>query len=265
MRERDGKSNFYRKNLMPESATQTTWIDHIPALWIEPEAETAPRKLVIWIPYFSGCKEEMEPYLRELAAHGFYALSFDPWQHGERATETSQALQARVFAQFRRHMWPILAHSTLDAMRVMDWAVKRWNIQRGISIGGISMGGDVAVAAAGVDTRVTCAAAIVATPDWTRAGTDISPSESDTYSQFLFDLFNPLSHLDRYRHLPAIDFECGAEDPHVPPAGALQFRDALQETYRSHPDRLRVTLHPGTTHMATDLMWQNSREWICAH
>ena len=47
------------------------------------------------------------------------ALSFDPWQHGERGRETRDELAGRVFGAFRRHMWPILGHTTLDALRVL--------------------------------------------------------------------------------------------------------------------------------------------------
>ena len=39
-----------------------------------------------------------------------------------------------------------------------------------IAAGGVSMGGDIAVALAAVDHRVTRVGAVVATPDWTRPG-----------------------------------------------------------------------------------------------
>jgi len=248
-----------------KSAMQKTWIDHIPALWIEPDSGSPTRKLVIWIPPFTSRKEDMERYLREFAARGFFALSFDPWQHGQRATESPEALQARVFGDFRRFMWPIFAHTALDALRVVDWAIDRWNVERGIRVGGISMGGDVAVAAAGIDPRITCAAVIAATPDWTRMGMDLPPGKADSYSQFFYENLDPLTHPERYRHMPAIAFECGAEDQHVPADGALRFQEALRETYHSCPDRLRVTLHPGAGHTTTEAMWRNCLQWILAH
>ena len=55
----------------------------IPVLWAEP-ATQAPRKLVIWLPGFSGSKESVQNNLLDLAAAGFVGLSFDPCQHGER-------------------------------------------------------------------------------------------------------------------------------------------------------------------------------------
>jgi dienelactone hydrolase len=247
------------------SSAQKTWIDHSPALWVKPDAESSPRKLAIWIPYFTGRKEDMEPHLRGLAAWGFHALSFDPWQHGERAVESMDSLRTRAFGDYRRHLWPLFGLTALEVLRVADWAVREWDVEGSFRVGGISMGGVAAVAAAGIDPRVACAAAIGSSPDWLRNGADLPPGEADAYSQFFYDNLNPLTHLDRFRHTPAIAFECGAEDRHVPADGAERFRDALRETYRACPDRLRVTLHPGAGHTATDAMWKNCLEWIRGH
>jgi dienelactone hydrolase len=244
---------------------KTTRIDHIPALCIEPDPETSRNQLAVWIPYFTGCKEAMEPYLRQLAGRGFYALSFDPWQHGERAAESMEALRTRAFGDYRRFVWPLFGQTALDSLRAIDWAVREWNVEPEIRIGGISMGGVAAVAAAGIDPRITCAAVIAAGPDWLRLGTDLPPGAADACAQFFFDRMNPMTHLDHFRHAPAITFECGAEDRHVPPSGAADFRDALRETYRSCPGRIRVTLHPGAGHTTTASMWTNSLEWICGH
>jgi uncharacterized protein len=246
-----------------------TWIDHIPVLWTEPNEPTepgpvVPRRLVLWLPGLSGSKESCERYLRELAAQGFVALSFDPWQHGERAhsTETPQQLATRVFSNFRRHMWPILAHTTEDTLRVIDWAISSLGVSENVCMGGISMGGDISVAAAGLDRRVQVVAATVATPDWLRPGMNVSAGQPDSYARRMYDQLNPLTHLAAYAHCPAITFECGAIDPHVPNDGALRFQAALRGTYETCPERLRVTLHPGVEHAFTDAMWANCIEWF---
>jgi dienelactone hydrolase len=250
---------------MSEPKLQKTWIDHIPTLLVEPDPATAKRKLVLWIPYFTGRKEDMEGHLRTLAGRGYHALSYDPWQHGARAVENPQGLQARVFGNFRRYMWPIIGQTALDALRILDWAAATWDLAPEVAVGGISMGGDVAVAVAGLDPRVQCAAAIASTPDWTRPGMDAAPGEADAYARHFYESLDPLTHLDHYRHTPAIDFECGAEDLHVPPDGAARFREPAREIYGEHPDRLRVTLHPGVGHTATDAMWKNCLDWLDAH
>jgi dienelactone hydrolase len=249
----------------PKSGIHKTRIDHLSAIWIEPDSRAARGSLALWLPWFTGSKESTEPQLRQLAARGFTALSFDPWQHGERARESVDEMETRVFGNFRRYMWPILGQTALDALRAVDWAIANLSVGRKVCAGGISMGGDIAVAAAGLDPRITCVSAINSTPDWLRAGTETPPGEPDAYAQFFYDRINPLTHLAAYESRPAMSFECGAEDRHVPPEGALRFQEELRKTYREVPNRLRVTLHPGVKHASTDPMWSRSLEWLTAH
>lgn len=223
---------------------------------------TNHRKLAIWLPWFSGDKEAVIPYLTDLSQKGYVALSYDPWQHGERAKESKEALTSRVFSNFRRYMWPILAHTTEDILRVIDWAIESLEVAPNVYLGGISMGGDIAVAAAGIDKRIICVSALNATPDWMRPGMDVDAGRADAYAEYLYHRLNPITHLDAYAHCPSIAFECGAEDKHVPPDGALRFRDALIKTYKKAPDRLQVNLHEGVSHQSTVEMWQNSLAWF---
>jgi dienelactone hydrolase len=247
-------------------------VDGIPVAWIPPDNQVGDVRIALWLPWFSGTKEAVVPFLEELAGRGFAAVSFDPWQHGERGTETAEQLSSRVFGDFRRHMWPILGQTTLDALRVADWATAQFGA-RDVAAGGVSMGGDIAVALAGVDRRISRVAAIVATPDWSRPGMrDIrDPSrilpqgEPDAYARWFYDQLDPLSHLDSYAHAPAIAFECGADDTHVPPDGALRFRDALAKAHPHAAERIRVTLHPGTGHIDAAQkpeLFQNCLAWL---
>jgi dienelactone hydrolase len=238
------------------------WIDHIPAIWIDRVQSSPRRELVIWLPWFTGDKEAMMPYLTDLSQQGYVALSYDPWEHGERAKESTEALHTRVFGNYRRHMWPILAHTAVEVLRVVDWAIESLDVEPSVYLGGISMGGCIAVAAAGIETRVISVAAHNATPDWTLLAMDTEAGTADAYSRYLLRCFNPLFHLDAYAHCPAIAFECGAEDRHVPPDGALRFQAALRETYGLCPDKLQVNVHAGAGHQSTAEMWQNSLAWF---
>jgi uncharacterized protein len=208
-----------------------SYVDHIPVVSVGHEGGP----LALWIPPLGMTKDDMRPVLEALAGAGFRAVSLDPWQHGARGSESADDIRARVFADFRRHMWPIIGQTTLDCLRVID------HFGGGpVVAGGTSMGGDAAAALAGVDRRVTRVAAIVATPDWTRPGMrDIrDPSrvlpqgDADSYAQWFFDRLDPMTHVDNYAHGPAILFECGADDVHVPPDGAQRFAAALGKDVR---------------------------------
>jgi dienelactone hydrolase len=253
---------------------QTERVEHIPVLWIEPDANAHPRRLALFLPHFTGSKEKIVPQLEELAADGFVAMSFDPWQHGERGTgESPHEMVERVFAAYRRRMWPILGQTTLDVLRVIDWAVDTLAVESSIRVGGLSMGGDIAVAAAGIDRRIQRVAAVVATPDWLRPGMHdlfeperlVDQGEPDSYARWFYDELNPLTHVGRYAHGLEMRFWCGEEDTTVPADGALRFEAELEEAFPGHEGRVEVEMLPGSSHMDvrdSARWWPACREWL---
>ena len=250
----------------------SAWVDHIPVLGFEPARRRTGRHFAIFLNGLSGTKEGMIPKLQDLAADGFVALSFDAWQHGERGSETWQEMIGRVFGNFRRHMWPILGQTTLDTLRVIDWAVSQLGVSPEVYMGGVSMGGDIAVAAAGIEPRIKRVAAIMSTPDWLRPGmraidnpdSILPPGTADAYAQYFYDQLNPLTHLERYTRGTAITFECGGEDTHVPPDGAQRFAAMLRRQYADHADAIRVNLIPdaGHTDGGNPVFWEHARAWF---
>ncbi len=255
-----------------ELRRNSTSVDQIPVLWVEPPEAIRNGQLVLFLPNFSGTKDQLAPMLEELAGAGFVALSFDPWQHGVRGTESRDEMVARVFGAFRRHMWPILGQTSLDGLRVVDWAVSTFGADA-IRAGGLSMGGDIAVALAGMDRRVCRVAAVVATPDWLRPGMHdvfdprklIDQKQPDRYAQYFYDQLNPLTHLDRYQDGPEIRFFCGEADTHVPADGALRFKEALERAYPATSSRVGVKLIPGLAHLDVrdrSRWWPDCLEWL---
>jgi len=250
---------------MTNMEKQNAIIDGVPLCWYEPTASTNERRLAVWLTGFSGTKESVDEHLRELATRGYVAVSFDPYQHGERAIETREELSTRVIGNMRLGFWPILAHSTEDVPRVIDWAQAELGVSGPVCMGGISMGGDISVAAAGLDRRIECVAAGIATPDWLRPGSHLAPGEAEAEATQAYERRNPMTHLELYAHCPAISFQIGEFDTLVPPDGARRFADALAETYAECPRRLEVCVHKGVEHAFTDAMWRNSLEWFEQH
>lgn len=236
-------------------------VGEIPIKVIAPK-DTKGRTLIIWLPGFSGSKDGSDRQLQELAARGYVALSFDPYQHGARRIEEQPELVKRVRGNIRRYFWPILARTAEEVPVVIDWAIKELGVRKEVGIGGVSMGGDISVAAAGVDKRIKAVSACVATPDWMRPGSFEPPGEPDAAAQADYDRRNPLTHLKAYKHQPAIAFQSGADDRQVPAEAGQRFVAALQETYRKHPERLVVNLQPMTPHAFTPQMWENSVKWF---
>jgi dienelactone hydrolase len=247
---------------------QTIWIDHIPAIYLEPKASQPFRKLVIFLDGLSGRKENMLPYLTDLAQAGFVALSFDPYEHGERTTMTQGKIIERTFGNFRCYMWPIIGQTALDTLRVIDWAIANLGVESQVSMGGLSMGGDISITAAGIDPRIRRVGTLVASPDWLRPGmTDLrkeghpplSPGAPDTYARHFYEQYNPITHLSHYAHAPEIHLINAEKDDHVPPEAAFRFKSALAELYPQAAEAVTIDLLPGKDHAtaggAKDQWW----------
>ena len=172
--------------------------------WVMPDG---PRGVALWLTHLGGSTEQTVPMLTRLAERGMLTVSFDPPGHGQRSAGSDPWELAReVLGAFRRRMWPLAGRTVLESLRVLDWVDEQFRIAGPRVAGGVSMGGDVAVALAGVDARIDRVAALAATPDWARPGMQtigenpglLDQGQADRYAQWFFDALNPIAHLDAY-------------------------------------------------------------------
>jgi dienelactone hydrolase len=248
---------------------QTASVAGIPVLWEEAHGN-AERKLVIWLPGFTDDKESARENLSELATAGYVALSFDPVDHGERSHRSDRAIVDPTSGRFRsatdgkvyRHFWSILAETAEEVPLMIDWAVANLGVAPEVGIGGKSMGGDIAVTAAGLEPRIGVVAACIATADWLKPGSIYQLNAPNPIIQAQYERYNPLTNLMDYQHCPAISFQCGADDMMVPPDGAAHFVQALAPTYATCPEKLALVLEAGVAHQLTQSMWLNSIQWF---
>ncbi|KXP00657.1 hypothetical protein AXK61_14615 [Tsukamurella pseudospumae] len=171
-------------------------------------------------------------------------------------------------------MWPLLGSTTLEALRVVDWALQRSGADGPVVAGGVSMGGDVAVALAGIDPRVRRVCALASTPDWTRPHMRLlddptrllDQGHADSYAQWFCDALNPRANLDRYlRRDLAIAFHNGSADRHVPADDAMAFRAALAAREPDSAERITVTVHDGAGHLDVDeRFYEPALTFLCA-
>lgn len=228
-------------------------VEGIPVILVEPdERRGAP---VLWMSYLGGYGARNLPMLERFAAAGHPAVSFDAPGHGARGSGDRMEFARHVLAAFRQRMWPLLGRTTLEALRVLDWLAAEVDASEGFLLGGLSMGGDAAVALAGIDERVRRVATIGSTPDWSRPGMHelgdparlIDQGEADAYARWFAAQLDPMRHLDRYRRDLAIDFELGAEDRHIPKANARVFAEALA-AHDPPTATVEINVHPGLDH-----------------
>ena len=249
-------------------------VDGIPVVLVRPEPDTG-REVVLWMSHLGGSAERARPMLERFAAAGHPAVSFDAPGHGRRGSGDAWAFATRVLAEFRRRMWPILGQTTLEAMRVLTWAREQTGGPDGALAGGVSMGGDVAVALAGIDARVRRVATIGSTPDWSRPDMRelddpsrvVDQGAADPYAQWFADHLDPSRHLERYLGRPAIAFELGADDHHVPADNARAFAAGLRRAEPAASARLRVQAYPGLDHLGvtrSDDARAAAADWLLA-
>lgn len=134
------------------------------------------------------------------------------------------------------------------------------------------MGGDISIATAGIDRRIVRVAPVVTTPDWLRPGmyklgstTEIlNPGKADSYAQFFYEQFNPITNLSRYIDTPPMRLQLGLDDTHIPPENAERFKSMLSELSEEAANRIEIVYLEGgnTNHMETI---GRSDEWWPAH
>lgn len=242
----------------------------IPVTYAQPKG--TPDRLALWLPHLSAPPDQAEEMLMMLARGGTVAVSFDPPGHGRRAECPPDVLLAAVMAEFRQRMWPLLGRTVLEGLRVTDWAIRSFG-DLPVVAGGVSMGGDVALALAGIDPRVRQVAGMLSSPDWLRPGmrepeppeTVLNQGCADSYAQWFFDQFDPLSHLDRYERAIRIQLQFGARDQHVPAALAEPFVTRFWQAPAALGRSCQVLIHNDYDHLAglkADRLYKNAAAFL---
>jgi dienelactone hydrolase len=234
-------------------------LDGVSPTLLAPDDTSDAAKLVLWLTHLGGSAQKERPTMTALVKAGHPVVSFDPPLHGRRAsTDDAWGFAAEVLASFRRRMWPILGQATLEAMRVISWAQEQLDRpDQPVAAGGVSMGGDIAVALAGIDDRVHRVATVGSTPNWQRPGMRslndpskvVDQGEADRYAQWYADQLDPSQHVDRYLTGVDIAFESGGDDQHIPASNAEEFRRAVLSRDESAASRIQIRIHEGLDHL----------------
>lgn len=234
------------------------YVDNIPIAFCRPDKEKSNNSIAIWLPYLGGDKETGAKELQKLASRGYFSISIDPWLHGERKGKLKKGIRSLVFNQFRAYMWQILGITTMDVFRVIDWAIDTFDLNDDVVVGGLSMGGDIAIALAGIDTRIRKVAAIAASPDWNRAGmTDVMDSKKiieqgnpSNFGKWLYDKLNPMTTLESFHRPLMLHIELGELDTHINPQWTITFKKALCKNYSDADRNIEIVINEGCNHLS---------------
>ena len=146
----------------------------------------------------------------------------------------------------------------MDTCRVIDWAIENFNLNEDVVIGGLSMGGDIAITLAGIDTKIKKVAAIAASPDWNRTGmTDVMDSKKiiergnpSYFGQWLYNKMNPMTNLKSFCRPLKLHIELGELYTHINPQWSIAFKNVLCENYSNSDSNIEIVMNEGFNHLS---------------
>lgn len=233
-------------------------VDEVPIALCQPPKKIANGSLAIWIPYLGGNRKTGIKELQQLASEGYFAISLDPYLHGDRKQPKQPSVRTLVFKEFKATMWPIIGITTLDTFRIIDWAIKNFNLNDMVVVGGLSMGGDIAIALAGIDKRIKKVVAVATSPDWLRPGMTevfdsskiIKQGKPTLFGEWLYNQLDPLTHIQSYSHLPKIHFELGEKDTHISPKHAIKFKKEFDKKFPKSTKTISININNDCNHLS---------------
>jgi pimeloyl-ACP methyl ester carboxylesterase len=244
----------------------------VPAIAIHP-ASGGPFPVAICLHCFRGAKEDLEPWCRDLAARGVFAISIDAHLHGERSVAgifhgdniASLAAEYSIWV----HQTSI-ARTAKDVPVILDALARRPDIDiTRVAVTGWSMGGSTAMVLAWREPRVRTVASIVGAVDFWWDVTKLPPGpEQETrkasYGSRLRELVNSIDPDSRFDRLPpkAVCLINGGRDQYIDIESVRRFAAVLKPLYQTQTDRLRFVPVPEAAHEVTAAMWQEAQEWI---
>jgi len=130
-----------------------------------------------------------------------------------------------------------------------------------IGMGGKSMGGDIAVTAAGLESRIAVVAACIATPDWLKPGSIYQLSaRTPSFRRNTSGITrSPISKLSA---LPGDLIPVQRRRPGRAGRRCNSIRSSAGRDLRGLSERLEVVIEASAEHQLTGTMWRNALAWF---
>jgi uncharacterized protein len=244
----------------------------VPAIAIH-RASGGPFPVCIVLHYFRGAKESLEPWCRDLAARGIFAIAIDAHLHGERSVAGIFHGDKIASLGEEYSIWvhqASIAHTAKDIPVILDALAFRADIDVSrVAATGMSMGGSTAMVLAWQEPRVRVVASIVGAVDFwwdvtkTRPGPE-QASKKATYGPRVRELVTSIDPRPRFDRIPpkAVFIASGGRDEYIAIESVQRFVADLEPLYRHNPGRLRFSPFPEAGHGATAAMWKEAQDWI---
>lgn len=248
--------------------------DPVPAIAVYPKGK-AGLPLVVLLHWFQGSKEAMEPWARELAPKGFFVLAIDLHFHGER---TVGGIFARpdlpsLGEEYSAFVHQVsIAHSARDFPFILESLRGRKEIDLGrVGVGGISMGGSLALVLAWQEKRISAVVSLVGACDFWWDVTKITPGPEQeekkrSYGPRVQRLVSSIDPWSRLNSMPpkALFVANGRKDQFIDIESMRRFATKMKKHYAPFPERFCFR-EEDVGHQATDIMRREAGEWFARY
>ncbi len=222
---------------------------------------------------FPGAKENLEPWCRELAARGIFAVAIDAHLHGERSIAgifhgDDIASLGGEYSIWVHQM--SIARTAQDVPIILDALAQRADIDASrVAATGMSMGGSTAMVLAWREPRVRVVASLVGAVDFWWDVTKLPPgleqeARKESYGPRLRELVASIDPKPRFAQMPPkrLCLINGGRDEYIDLKSIRNFVAELTPLYRESPDRLSFVPFADVGHGVTEEMWQEAQQWI---
>jgi pimeloyl-ACP methyl ester carboxylesterase len=244
----------------------------VPAIAIHP-ASGGPFPVCIALHSFRGAKENLEPWCRDLAARGIFAIAVDAHLHGERSVAGIFHGDKIASLGGEYSIWvhqTSIARTAKDVPVILDALARRSDVDASRAAAtGVSMGGSTAMVLAWREPRVRVVASIVGAVDFwwdvtkTRPGPE-QEARKASYGPRLRELVASIDPRTRVGRIPpkALFLANGGRDEYIDIESVRRFVADLEPLYGKDRGRLRFLPLPEAGHGVTEAMWKEAQEWI---
>jgi len=244
----------------------------VPAVAIYP-VSGGPFPVAVCLHSFRGAKENLEPWCRDLAARGIFAISIDAHLHGERSIAGIFHGDNIASLGGEYSIWvhqTSIARTAKDVPIILDALARRPDVDASrVAATGVSMGGSTAMVLAWREPRVRVVASIVGAVDFWWDVTKIPPGPEQearkaAYGPRLRELVTSIDPKTRIAQVPpkALCLVNGGRDEYIDIESVRRFVADLEPLYGNDRSRLRFLPIPEAGHGVTEAMWKEAQEWM---
>ena len=260
--------------------TEESYISNIPVLSIFPEKGKS-RPLVIYLHGYGASKEQGINFGYKMAKSGFFFISFDCLEHGERNDQFNKAKFDSVYPPDTGidtyiHMHEVIVQTQKDIDNIIDKLQENQKIDTNrIGLTGFSMGGYATFYNAAYNNHIKVAVPIAGKGVFKKAWEDIILSTS-TYEQWSAQINNlksetekrtrfmkkndPYNKIFTFTPNPLLIIN-GDQDTDQPYLYSLKLYKELLPYYSKDPDKLKLSM-PFVDHRITNNIINEVSEWF---